>query len=156
VRTRLKRFEEAFEGVSRVKSFGRSGSFLVEVDQERMLEAAAWLRMEETFRMDFLENLSLHESKDRLVLTAFIRSIPTSKQLIFRTSVPMGDDGAWAELPSLRGIWPQAEPFESENSPLFGVRFVGGSKDPAVRREYGDFGGFPMRKSFDWGQEAEP
>ncbi len=155
MRSLLKKLETAFGSAIHVKNFGRSEQLLVEVDLEKMISVSAWLRMEESYRMDFLENLSVCELKGKFIISYFLRSNSQSLQLVLRTSLttPSGDE--WMEHPSAVGIWPQAEPFETEQSALFGIHFTGTNLDPRVKRSFGKFSDFPLRKSFEWGERVE-
>jgi NADH:ubiquinone oxidoreductase subunit C len=112
--------------------------------------------MEESFRLDFLESLTLHEAKGKLHLTVFVRSIPVGHHLAIRTSIPIPEERTWIEFSSIARVWPQAASFESELSPLFGMRFVGGEPSVSVHKDFGTFNGFPMRKSFTWGRDLLP
>lgn len=156
MRTLLKKFEHAFGSSAQIKNFGRSDLFMIEIESARMIEAAAWLRMEESFRMDYLENLSVYEAKDHLFVTAFVRSLTHHRHLVLRTSVPVAGANESVSIPSLIGIWSQAEPFEAEISPLFGVQFTGVQRSRAIQKNFGDFGGYPLRKAFDWGEDFKP
>lgn len=156
MRTLLKKFEQAFGAAAQIKSFGRSDLFMIEIDSERMIEAAAWLRMEESFRMDYLENLSVYEAKNHLYLSAFIRSLTHHQHLVLRSSVAVDGADDSVSFPSLVGIWSQAESFEAEISPLFGIQFTGAARLRTIQKNFGEFAGYPLRKAFDWGEEFKP
>lgn len=156
MRTQLNRLESIFGGSLQVKNFGRSEHFVVEADFEILLEVAAWLRMEETFRMDFLESFTVFESKSKFVLSYFIRSHSQNIQLVLRSSVAVPGARDRAKVPSMIGVWPHAEPFENELAPLFGIEFHGARGTNGVKKIFGDFPGFPMRKGFDWREEIAP
>lgn len=155
MRALLKKLESAFGSAIQIKNFGRSEGLIVEVSSSRMVEVCAWTRMEESYRLDFLEMLSVYEARGKLHISAFVRSTPLGHSLVLRTTVDLPGESEWVEFPSLTQTWPQAMPFESELSPLFGIRFVGAS-DQGARKDFGNFGGFPMRRSFTWGSEAVP
>ena len=157
MRTLLKKFEQAFGTSAQIKNFGRSDLFMIEIGSDRMIEASAWLRMEESFRMDYLENLSVYEAKDHLFVSAFIRSLTHHHHLVLRTSVAIHGANESVSFPSLVGVWSQAEPFEAEISPLFGIHFTGSERARSIQKNFGNFGGgYPLRKSFDWGEEFKP
>jgi NADH:ubiquinone oxidoreductase subunit C len=156
VRTQLNKLESAFGGALQVRNFGRSDRFLVEVDFAAFVEVAAWLRMEESFRMDFLEALTAFETKGKFALSYFIRSQSQDLQLVLRTNVAVPGPRETAKVPSMIGIWSHAEPFESELAPLFGIDFVGARPAGGVRKNFGAYAGFPLRKSFEWNEEITP
>lgn len=156
MRTLLNRLEEVFGGAIQVRNFGRSERFVVEVEYEKLLEVAAWLRMEESFRMDFLESFTIFEQKARFVLSYFIRSHSQNLQIVLRANVAVPGAQERARVPSMIGVWPHAEAFESELAPLFGVEFYGAHGLGGVRKVFGKFGGFPMRKAFEWREESFP
>ncbi len=147
---RLKKFESVFNQDSQTKNFGRSEETMLEVSSARMIEAAAWLRMEETFRMDILENMSIYEAKGRFFLSYFLRSTSQDTTLVLRTSIPVPQDSGIANHPSVEGIWPHAGVFESEQGPLFGVTFENGNKNPSIIRSLWKKGEYPLRKSYEW------
>jgi NADH-quinone oxidoreductase subunit C len=62
----------------------------------------------------------------------------------------------WVKVPSMIGVWPGAEPFESELGPLFGIEFTGAPTERGVRKNFGNFSGFPLRKGFEWHGEIDP
>ncbi len=155
MRTLLKKLETAFPSVVHVKNFGRSEQLLIEVGADQLIEIAAWLRMEESFRMDFLENSSIYEMKGKFTISYFLRSYSQDHQLVLRTSVVAPSGNEEIEFPSVTGIWPQAEAFENEQAALFGVRFTGKTAISRVKRNLGPFEGFPLRKSFEWGEQVD-
>jgi NADH:ubiquinone oxidoreductase subunit C len=156
VRTQLNKLESAFGGSVQVRNFGRSDRFVVEVDFGAFVEVAAWLRMEETFRMDFLEALTVFEAKGKFALSYFIRSQSQDHQLVLRTNVTVPGSRETAKVPSMIGVWSHAEPFESELAPLFGIEFTGARAPGAVRKNFGAYAGFPLRKSFAWQEDIAP
>jgi NADH:ubiquinone oxidoreductase subunit C len=139
-----------------VRNFGRSEHFVVEVEFQSFLEVAAWVRMEEKLRMDFLEALTIFESKGKFFLSAFIRSHSQSVQMVLRTSLLVPGARERAKIPSLIGVWPHAEPFETELAPLFGVEFTGSRGTGGVRKVFGAFEEFPLRKGYTWAEGASP
>ncbi len=112
--------------------------------------------MEESFRMDFLECLTVAEIKGKFQFSYFLRSHTQDKRIVLRTFVPVPAANERAEFPSMGGTWTQAVPFESELAPLFGIHFVGGTDRGAVRKDFGVFDGFPLRKGFTWGKAVMP
>ena len=156
MRTQLNRLEAVFGTAIQVRNFGRSEKLVVEVEFAKLLEITTWLRMEENFRMDFLEAFTIFESKGKLVLSYFIRSHPHNLQLVLRSSVGVPGPHELAKVPSMIGIWPHAEAFETELAPLFGVDFVGARGTGGVRKVFGVFDGYPLRKSYEWQEGFEP
>lgn len=156
MRTQLNKLEGAFGGAVQVRNFGRSERFVADAEFSRILEVAAWLRMEESFRMDFLEAFTVYESKAKFTLSYFIRSHSQSLQMVLRTAVPVPDAQTLAKVPSIVGVWPQAEPFETELSALFGMEFAGAPAPGGVRKVFGRFDGYPLRKAFEWREEIAP
>jgi NADH:ubiquinone oxidoreductase subunit C len=156
VRTQLNKVETFFGSAIQVKNFGRSDRFIVEVEFDRLLEVAAWLRMEESFRMDFLEALTVYENKHRFYFSYFLCSLPHNLRLVLRTSTPVPEATERVEIKSVIGVWPHAEPFESELSPLFGINFTGSKGTEKVKKVFGKFSGYPLRKDFEWGEKVEP
>jgi NADH:ubiquinone oxidoreductase subunit C len=156
VRTQLNRLESVFGPKLHIRNFGRSERFVVEVNFANLLEVAAWLRMEENFRMDFLEAFTVSEGKGKFILTYFIRSNSQNMQLVLRTSVPVPGAAEFVEVPSMIGVWPHVEPFENELSPLFGIRFDGARGAGDIRKNFGTYDGFPLRKAFTWRDEYSP
>lgn len=150
MRTQLNRLESVFGSALHVKNFGRSERFTAEIDFVSLLEVAAWLRMEETFRMDFLEAFTVYENKGKFVLSYFTRSHSQNIQIVLRTSVTVPGMREELEVPSMIGIWPHAEAFETELAPLFGIRFTGSKGTGGVKKFFGNFDGFPLRKGFEW------
>ncbi|MBC7387287.1 MAG: NADH-quinone oxidoreductase subunit C [Cryobacterium sp.] len=151
----LKKLLELFGEAAQLGEFGALRIDLLNVDVSRLIEAAAWLRMEESFRMDFLENASVFEKDGKLLFTYFIRSFSKPHRLVLRSSVPAPVGNEWVDFPSLVRIWPQAEAFESEMEILFGVRFADRPPNRQHLKNFGKFDGFPLRKSFEWGEGVD-
>ena len=156
MRIQLSKLESVFGASVHTRNFGRSERFVVEVEFTRLLEVAAWLRMEETFRMDFLETFSVYEAKGKFTLSYFVRSLSQNLQLVIRSSVSVPGAREGVNIPSMIGIWPSAEPFETELSPLFGIQFTGTRPTGDVRKIFGTFAGFPLRKAFEWQEGFQP
>src|SRR5690606_28594795 len=121
MRALLKKLEAAFGSSVKVSGFGRSECMVVEIVSGRVEEVCSWLRMEESFRLDFLEAFTAFEAKGKLNFSLFLRSMAIGHSLVVRMSAPLADEKEWVEFPSLGKIWTQATSFESELSPLFGV-----------------------------------
>jgi len=151
----LKKIEAAFGSAIQIETLGRSEQYMAEVKPDKLMEVAAWLRMEESFRMDFLENISIYEMKGVFVVSYFLRSNSQDICFILRTNLSTPQGMEKVELPSVIGVWSQAEAFEAEQSALFGISFSGENTNARVSRNFGDFSGFPLRKSFSWGEQVE-
>jgi NADH:ubiquinone oxidoreductase subunit C len=156
VRIQLNRLEAVFGSAIQVRNFGRSEKLSVEVEFSKLLEIATWLRMEENFRMDFLEAFTIFESKGKLIFSYFIRSHPHNLQLVLRSSRVVPGSHERVNIPSMIGIWPHAEAFETELAPLFGIEFTGSQGMGGVRKVFGNFDGFPLRKGYEWQESFEP
>jgi len=154
VRNPFSELEARFGEAVQVRNFGRSNRYVIEATLTRWVEVAAWLRMEESQRIDFLEALTVTELKGRFILSAFIRSHVQGGEVVLRTSLPVPGATERAEIPSLVGVWPHAEAFETELAPLFGIQFTGSRGVGGVRKFFGTYDGFPLRKNFDWLEES--
>lgn len=152
----LSSLEAAFGSAVQIRNFGRSERFVVEIEFSKLVEVAAWFRMEETQRMDFLEAFTVYESRGRLVLSYFVRSHPHGGRIVLRSTVLTPAATEFAEVPSMIGVWSHAEPFEAELAPLFGIRFTGARGTGGVRKTFGKFSGFPLRKAFEWRGGVDP
>lgn len=147
--------EKTFGSFVHVRNFGRSERFVIEVDFNKLVEVAAWLRMEEMQRMDFLEAFTIYEARGKFVLSYFLCSNPHGTRMVLRSSIQVPSEKEWIEIPSVIGIWPHAEPFENELASLFGIHFKGSKGTGGVRKSFGTFSGFPLRKSFFWNERDE-
>ncbi len=156
MRTQLNKLEDRFGAGIQVKNFGRSPHPLVEIRPDQLIEVATWVRMEESFRLDFLEALTLFENSEQYYFSYFLRSLIHHSQVVLRTHLPEPSNEQRLVIASVIGIWPHAEPFETELAPLFGVNFTGATGSGLVRKNFGKFGGHPLRKSFEWGERFEP
>jgi NADH:ubiquinone oxidoreductase subunit C len=126
--------------------FGKTSTPLFWVEQSSILDLAKALRTDAEISLDWLENFSVMQMDEILVVTWFLRSRKHRSRLVLRsTVVPSGPD-AVADFPSTVGIWPEAELMEREASELFGIRF--GGREIPRRLLAPDFKGFPLRKSF--------
>lgn len=155
MKAHLKKMEAAFGSAIHINNFGRSEQIMIEIEVKRLVEISLWLRMEESFRMDLLENISIYELKEKFIFSYFLRSHSQNLELVLRTSfaAPNGNDPV--NHPSVREIWPQAEPFETEQGALFGIHFGVKKTKQGVIRNFGDFSGYPLRRAFEWGEKVE-
>jgi NADH:ubiquinone oxidoreductase subunit C len=134
--------------------FGRGGEPVAWAELKKLAKLAKYLR--EELGLDWLENLSVAQLDDALVLTYFLRSTVSREELILRVSLVPADARTEVEAPSLAETWPQAGPMEQEASELFGVRFEG-AEDATVtsRRLPKGWNGYPLRKSYVFPREVD-
>lgn len=150
--TLASKLNQAFPGAVLQKSrFGRSETLAVWVEMSAIARIAAFLKSDVDARLDFLENLSVAQFDDALVLTYFLSSTACGSKLILRGSIVPKTPEAAVSAPSVSDTWPMAAALEQEGEELFGVRFEGrpdlGSRLPA------DWKGFPLRKTYVFPQE---
>jgi NADH:ubiquinone oxidoreductase subunit C len=126
--------------------FGKTDVPLFWVEQGSLKELAASLRADPEISIDWLENLSVMQVDEILVVTWFLRSRKGRKRLVLRSTVVPAHANDAADLPSLADTWPEASLMEREASEMFGIRF-GGREIPRRILPAG-FSGFPLRKSF--------
>lgn len=134
---------------STLKPFGRTEQIVLDVKSEDLAKVAGWLRMEESARLDWLENLSCFESKSKLVLSYFLRSQILDHALIVRCelSIPEGEK---VSVTSVASVWPMVHPYEQEIASLFGVEFKGNHSQRGVKGISFAEGAYPLRKSYVW------
>ncbi len=102
------------------QKFGRRGLPLIWLKVEGIESVARLLCEEESLGYDFLENISVMQVDDALVVTYFFRG--SSGPLILRSAVPIPKEGG-ITLPSIRGFWGAAEIFEKEAAQRFNLVF---------------------------------
>jgi NADH:ubiquinone oxidoreductase subunit C len=139
--------------------FGQTDQFAVWIDLRRLRDiAAAFSRNSESSQsgLDWLENMSVAQVEDALVITYFLRSFHNKNRLaILRGSVPLNDSkDTPVEVPSVADFWQMAAAMEEENGELFGIRFV---RQEAVDEKVSgephslfpkEWHGYPLRKSY--------
>ncbi len=146
--------------VLEVRRFGRSEIFSIWIEAQSVHKVASVLRADPEISLDWLENLSVVEFAECLVVSYFLQSTTRPhSQIVLRASVvPLSID-AEVEVPSIQAIWPMGAPMEQEANELFGVRF---KSLPLERQFQSDFNlegslsrrllpevrGFPLRKKF--------
>jgi NADH:ubiquinone oxidoreductase subunit C len=126
--------------------FGKSDVPLFWVEQDSLVSLARSLRTDPEIAIDWLENLSVMQVDEILVVTWFLRSRTGRKRLVLRSTVVPANANEAADLPSLADVWPEASLMEREASEMFGIRF-GGREIPRRILPQG-FVGFPLRKSY--------
>ena len=139
--TLLSKVESAHSGAILEKGrFGHSGTLVLWVEAEKLPRIAKAIGGD----FDWLENFSVLQMEEILVLTYFLRSTAhPESELVLRSSVVPGTADELTEIPSVRGVWRMAESFEREAHEFFGLRFTG--KD--FRNQF-EWSGFPLRKNY--------
>jgi NADH:ubiquinone oxidoreductase subunit C len=131
--------------------FGRSERMALWLESRSVAAVAQVLAIEPGVELDWLENLSVFQREGTLVVTYFLRSTTTDRQLVLRTSVKLVSDSREAELPSVSAIWQMAAPFEIDAAELMGIHFVDKSGKAAHRPHQRlplGWKGYPLRKSY--------
>lgn len=133
------------------REFGRSGVFSVWLEAKAIGRVASALKDDAEVRLDWLENLSVVELEEVMVVTYFLRSTVTAHSLVLRISAVPESKTSWVKFPSIRDVWTMGTPMEKEAEELFGIQFDTG-RDVVQRIEGGYLPegceGFPLRKSF--------
>ena len=131
--------------------FGHSSLWSVWVESGSIQEVGKILKFDPDLSLDWLENLSVFEMDQALILSYFLRSAKTQHQLVLRVSclLPEPEEGKDGPifLPSVDEIWPMCLGFEDEIAEMFGIYF-GDSAQLQRQRKSLDWLGFPLRKKF--------
>ncbi len=158
----LSKLEKAAPGkILESGRFGRSELLSVWIESVAIHAVAKAVSEDSTLKLNWLENLSVAEVGDSLVISWFLRSRETHAQLAIRSSVVVESEPGPVELPSVREVWSMAAPLENEASELFGIRFKKTSGEcfeipqTLLGPHFGNEAGFPMRKSFKSGERAK-
>jgi NADH:ubiquinone oxidoreductase subunit C len=154
----LSKLEKAAPGkVLESGRFGRADLLSVWVESGAVQSVARAISQDGALKIHWLENLSVAEVGDSLVISWFVRSHETQAELVIRSSVELKSEREYVELPSVREIWPMASPLENEVAELFGIRFkkLSGEWMELPRTLLPQETGFPMRKSFKVGVSAK-
>jgi NADH:ubiquinone oxidoreductase subunit C len=154
----LSKLEKAAPGkVLESGRFGRSELLSVWIESTSVHAFAKAVTEEPSLKLQWLENLSVAEVGDSLVVSWFLRSRETQAQLVIRSSVVVTSEKEAVELVSVCDIWPMATPLENEAAQLFGIRFKNASGETieTCRTLLTDDSGFPMRKSYSVGERAK-
>lgn len=133
--------------------FGRSGLLSVWLEARAIVPVAKALKADPRLGLDWLENLSVAQVGQALIVSYLVRSTTTDAIVMLRCSLELtpGNEKSWIDLPSVRSIWPMSEPFEAEVSELFGIRF--GTRHSNLLPD--GWQGFPLRKSYNVGPRGE-
>lgn len=132
------------------REFGRSGVFSFWLEVTAIEKVAAELKEDPELRLDWLENLSVVELEEVMVVTYFLRSTVTRHSLVLRISAVPASKTAWVKFPSVVEVWPMAGPLESEAGELFGIEFGKKAKTGVSPFFPEGWQGFPLRKSFEF------
>jgi NADH-quinone oxidoreductase subunit C len=120
------------------------------VKPEQVVEACRVLRDEHNFEMLVAETAVDYwpELQPRFHVVLRLRSL--KHNLILGLRVPL--DGNFPTMPTLEGVYPNANWFERELWDLFGIRFLGHSDLRRIVMPH-DWEGHPLRKDFPVGYE---
>ena len=137
--------------------FGRSNVDSIWVESRDLLKVMEFFKADPDFRLEFLENLSVSEMDQVLVLSYFLTTSylsseqPFLKSLILRVSLILPDNEKIVVAPSVSHLYTHADVFEDEAGELFGILFEFKSqKNTKQKRNLlpRNWNGFPLRKSF--------
>jgi NADH-quinone oxidoreductase subunit C len=120
------------------------------VKPEQVVEACRVLRDEQHFEMLVAETAVDYwpELKPRFHVVLRLRSL--KHNLILGLRVPL--DGNFPTMPTLEGVYPNANWFERELWDMFGIRLLGHSDLRRIVMPH-DWEGHPLRKDFPVGYE---
>ena len=136
------------KSILETRRFGRTGVTSIWVESDSILQIASILKNDAETAFDWLENLSVVEFEEALVVSYFLRSTQTSNTLVVRISLVPTSAEAEVSAPSVRLVWPMAEPMEREAEEMFGVQFRSGGEKQDVKAIERRWKGFPLRKKF--------
>ncbi|MGH2450359.1 MAG: NADH-quinone oxidoreductase subunit C [Candidatus Limnocylindria bacterium] len=117
---------------------------VIDVDRDRLVEVATFVRDDPATRCDFYSvNAGVDTAGGELRSVTFVRGVETRVFVMLRTSCTELDP----HVPSLTSVWPGANWCERETYDMFGMVFDG---HPDLRRIFLEesFPGHPLRKSF--------
>jgi NADH:ubiquinone oxidoreductase subunit C len=131
--------------VLEVRPFGAQAEPSVWIESAKLAAAGEYLRTRDP-ALDWLEDLTVFQLDQSLILSYFLRSHSSEERLVLRVSLAVTGSDAWLAAPSVIDIWPEARAFESDSGELFGIQF--GGKKPEFRILPDDWEGFPLRKNY--------
>ncbi|MEK7690915.1 MAG: NADH-quinone oxidoreductase subunit C [Bdellovibrionota bacterium] len=105
------------------RKFGRSSDLSIWIEFKSLQKVARVLKTEKGLEFDWLENFSVIEVNEALVVSYFLRSRIRGSCLVVRATVVPVDARTTVNVPSVAEIWPEAEAMEDASSELFGVLF---------------------------------
>jgi hypothetical protein len=158
----ITKINKAVQGaVLEVRRFGRSDTRSIWVEAQSIQKVAKILRTEADLSLDWLENLSVVELSDALVISYFLHSTQgTQPEVSLRASVVPDSPTSPVKMPTIQTIWPMGIPMEREAREMFGIQFEISPQDDDADAEF-DFesgpslclpsglSGFPLRKKFN-------
>lgn len=145
--------------------FGRSSVSSIWVEKQSIYKIASLLNSELEQKFEWLENLSVVELENVLVVSYFVRSLATGECLVMRASAVPTSENAEVLFPSVRSIWPMSAPMEREAFEMFGIRFYSDGSSSSLKEEEvkdlemnfrilpDDWKGFPLRKNYVFPKE---
>lgn len=148
--TRLK----PLPGFVDIQPFG--SAWAVWVESKTLVEFARALKEEAGLELDWLENLSVSQIEEALLLTYFLRRHVGRAQLVLRATVLPQTEGARVRVPSVSELWPEAAAYERAAGELFGIDFNGLpplASGTAILPE--GWEGYPMRKAYAFPAEVD-
>lgn len=131
--------------VLEVRPFGAQGEPSVWIESAKLLAAGRFLKERES-ALDWLEDLTVFQLDQNLILSYFLRSPQSEDRLVLRVSLVIPGADAWVAAPSVVDVWPEARAFETDLGELFGIHF--GEKSTGFRLLPEDWDGFPLRKNY--------
>lgn len=148
--------------------FGRTQSQYLWIEMQSIGKVALLLKEGQDFLFDQLENLSVMQMDNSLVLTYFLYSSRDKYNLILRSCLDLtpprsqtwkgaSHDVYQITVPSVSDVWITAEAMEPEITDLFGIYFLdrfGGIKKRAPFWLPKGWEGYPMRKG-DFGVSVD-
>ncbi len=142
----IEQLGEAVPGsVLEVRPFGTRAESSVWIESSKLVAAGLALKTHAR-ALGWLEDLTVFQLEQTLVLTYFLRSFVSEQRLLLRVSLAIPSADAWVEAPSVAEVWPEARAFESDLSELYGIQF--GQHTPSFRILPEDWEGFPLRKNY--------
>ncbi len=140
------KFGESLEAVTAFR-----GETSVTVARERIVEVLTFLKETPGLGFDFLATLTAYDNwpdEPRFVVIYQLREMARPTNLRVRCHVP----GDAPSLPSVSGVFRNANWYERELLDMFGLTFTG---HPDPRRIFmpADWGGHPLRRDYPLGYE---
>ncbi len=153
----VSKLNKLFPGlILEVRRFGRSEVTSIWVEAQSIPKVASVLKDDLEFRLEWLENFSVVEFDQVLVISYFLGSTAKGLSLVVRASLVPFTLLEEIGCPSVQNIWPMIEPMEREASEMFGIRFHL-NKDQLYREKPfllpEGWKGFPMRKKYVFPKE---
>lgn len=138
--------------VLNVTPFGNSSKKCFWIEAKALARVSRALYESEKVRARWLENISVIEVDQSLVLNYFLSFGAENDFFVLRVTLLPSSPEAEVLVDSVSEVWAAAEMFERENQKLFGIQFLGlrnSSFNPLPEAWIG----FPLRKSYVYPQE---